>query len=180
MPEATCVIVDNSEFSRNGDLPVNRLVDQLDAVDAVIRNKLSQSAQAVVSLVASGGPEVVVPPTHERQHLQKGLRTITHKGLPSLVQALQVAMLSLRYRPSKDATQRIVMFVGSPLGPFLEDAEKRLKKEGKRLRKARVSLDIVSFGACSRDNHPLLTTLIQSCNRGPEESCNRGPEEVRT
>ena len=55
---------------------------------------------------------------------------------------IKIAHLALKHRQGKNHKMRIVVFVGSPL----ELDEKDLEKQAKRLKKEKVSVDIINFG----------------------------------
>ena len=76
--------------------------------------------------------------------------------------AVQIAQLALKHRENKNQRQRIVVFVGSPLG----DSQESLVKLGKRLRKNNVLVDIVTFGDEGMGNDEKLNALIDAAGGG--------------
>ncbi|KAG9460697.1 hypothetical protein GDO78_020102, partial [Eleutherodactylus coqui] len=67
--------------------------------------------------------------------------------------------LALKHRQGKNHKMRIIAFVGSPV----EDNEKDLVKMAKRLKKEKVSVDIINFGE-EESNTEKLTAFINTLN----------------
>lgn len=53
--EATVVLVDNSEWMRNGDFIPSRLIAQQDAVSLLSNAKTSQHAENTIAIISTGG-----------------------------------------------------------------------------------------------------------------------------
>ncbi|KAJ8976321.1 hypothetical protein NQ317_010088 [Molorchus minor] len=67
--------------------------------------------------------------------------------------------LALKHRQGKNHKMRIVAFVGSPIA----SEEKELVKLGKKLKKEKVNVDVISFGE-DAINSEALTTFINTLN----------------
>lgn len=74
---------------------------------------------------------------------------------------INIAQLALKHRQNKVHTQRIVVFVGSPV----KNTEDDLTALGKRLKKNNVALDVVNFGE-DVENETKLQKLVDSANSG--------------
>ena len=70
------------------------------------------------------------------------LHAMQPKGELQLLSGIKIAHLALKHRLGKNHKTRIVVFVGSPI----EAEEKELIKIAKKLKKEKVSVDVVSFG----------------------------------
>jgi 26S proteasome regulatory subunit N10 len=81
------------------------------------------------------------------------------KGELQLLSGIKIAHLALKHRLGKNHKTRIVVFVGSPI----EAEEKELIKIAKKLKKEKVSVDVVSFGEddCNKD---ILGKFIETVN----------------
>ena len=87
------------------------------------------------------------------------LHAMQPKGELQLLSGIKIAHLALKHRLGKNHKTRIVVFVGSPI----EAEEKELIKIAKKLKKEKVSVDVVSFGEddCNKD---LLGKFIETVN----------------
>jgi len=200
MPLESCmIIVDNSEFMRNGDYIPTRLEAQQDAANLLVGAKTQSHPESTVGIAA--GTELLVSPTedvgkllgavHDLQISRKGacfgvtvnvaLNSTASsmkgkkKDSADVAAAIQVASLALKHRKNKNGTQRIVLFVGSPL----EGIESRaLAKAGRQLKKNNVSIDVVAMGELEA-NEEKLKELVDAANGRPsvegddtERSCH--------
>jgi len=157
--ESTIICVDNSEFCRNGDFGLNRLISQQDAANLVARTKLKSNPENDVGLLTMSDNYLVTTLTADQQKFQSVMAKVQPEGEVKLSAAVRVAQLSLKHRMHKNHRQRIVVFICSPI---LED-EKDLIKVAKRLKKEKVNLDIVSFGE-DEANQAKLTAFINTLN----------------
>lgn len=169
--------LDNTEYMRNGDYSPTRLEAQNDAVQLITNAKLQANVENAVSIMTMGGPsyilicfhlsinnyfspKVMVTLTPEQGKLMASISSVTIEGgqLVNLKAALQVAQLVLKHRQNPNQRQRIVAFVGSPLGEQLglEEAEHL----NKVLRKNGVALDVISLGPVT-ENDQILETLVK-------------------
>lgn len=104
---------------------------------------------------------MLVTPTQDIGKILTALHTLKISGEPDIATAIQIAQLALKHRQNKNQRQRIVVFVGSPLGTD----EKSLVKLGKKLKKNNVSIDIVSFGE-GDENDVRLKAFVDSATSG--------------
>ncbi|MGK3758287.1 MAG: 26S proteasome regulatory subunit N10 [Bacillariaceae sp.] len=202
MPLESCMILlDNSEFMRNGDYVPTRLEAQQDAANLLVGAKTQSHPESTVGI--SAGTELLVSPTedvgkllnavHDLQISRTGGgfgpsssssstatttadKTKKMKSISDITAAIQVASLALKHRKNKNGSQRIVLFVGSPL----EEVDGRaLAKAGRQLKKNNVSIDIVAMGEIEC-NEEKLKELVDAANgraaaagdEGAERSCH--------
>ncbi|KAK2748436.1 hypothetical protein FQN55_004374 [Onygenales sp. PD_40] len=142
--EATMIIVDNSESSRNGDYLPTRFQAQADAINLIHSAKTQANPESSVGLMSMGGkgPEVLVTLTADIGKILDGLHRTKIRGQAHLASSIQVAGLALKHRRERSQRQRIIVFTCSPIA---ED-EKTLVKLAKRMKKYNVSVDFVAFG----------------------------------
>mmetsp|Transcript_22825 Transcript_22825/g.58498 ORF Transcript_22825/g.58498 Transcript_22825/m.58498 type:complete len:328 (-) Transcript_22825:1316-2299(-) len=143
--EATMVVIDNSEWTRNGDFPPSRFQSQADAVNLLAGARTQANPENTVGVLAMAGktPRVLVTPTPDLGKVLHSMHDVEIEGECKLATAVQIAQLCLKHRQNKNQRQRVVIFVGSPVA---EDKDK-LVKIAKKLKKNNVAVDIVSFGA---------------------------------
>lgn len=161
MLEATILLIDNSEYMRNGDYQPSRFGAQADAVNVVFTSKTDANPESTVGLMTLAGkaPEVLVTPTTNHGKILSALHTTKIGGSVDLATGLNVAQLALKHRQNKNQRQRIIVFLGSPL----EADEKSLVRLAKKLKKNNVAVDVVSFGEEDL-NDPLLRTFVDTLN----------------
>ncbi|KXS14646.1 hypothetical protein M427DRAFT_57311 [Gonapodya prolifera JEL478] len=161
--EATLIIVDNSEWSRNGDYTPTRMEAQADAVNLLFNAKTQSNPESTVGLMSMAGksPEVLVTPSTEIGKILTAMHNVKIGGAPRFETAVQIAQLVLKHRQNKNQRQRIVAFVGSPL---VED-EKTLQRIAKKLKKNNVAVDVVNFGEES-ENTAKLEAFVQTVSSG--------------
>jgi len=188
------ILLDNSEFMRNGDYVPTRIEAQQDAANLLVGAKTQSHPESTVGL--SAGTELLVSPTedvgkllnavHDLQVSRTGggfgpspsSSSITAnnktktKSISDIAAAIQVASLALKHRKNKNGSQRIVLFVGSPL----EGVDNRaLAKAGRQLKKNNVSIDVVAMGELEV-NEDKLKELVDAANgraaEGAELSCH--------
>jgi len=161
MLEATLIVVDNSEWMRNGDYTPTRLEAQQDAVNLLAGAKTQMNPENTVGLMSYAGasPEVLVTLTNDLGKIMSSLHTVRIKGQINLLNGLQVAQLALKHRQNKNQRQRIILFVGSPI---VED-ERALVKLGKKLKKNNVAVDVVNFGE-ETENTGKLEAFVAAVN----------------
>jgi len=160
--EATMIVVDNSESSRNGDYLPTRFEAQADAVSLIYSAKTQANPESSVGLMTMGGkgPEVLVTLTTDYGKILTGLHDTKIKGEAHLATGIQVAGLALKHRQNKLQRQRIIVFVGSPIA---ED-EKTLVKLAKKMKKNNVAVDFVNFGEVESDNTQKLQAFREAIN----------------
>lgn len=167
--EATVIIVDNSDWMRNGDYIPSRLEAQQDAVNLICAAKTQSNPESTVAVMtmspARNGAraEVLVTLTQDLGKILSSLASLKIGGEIDFSAALQVAQLVLKHRQNKNQHQRIVSFVGSPIKETGED----LVKLGKKLKKNNIAVDIVNFGE-EQENVEKLESFIKAVNTGDE------------
>jgi len=168
--EATMMLIDNSEYMRNGDYMPSRFEAQSDAVTTVFTRKTDSNPENTVGVMTMAGkaPEVLVTHTKDLGQLLGALHESTSKlgGQSDITTAISVAQLALKHRTNKNLRQRIIVFVGSPLSQGAD--EKSMVKLAKKLKKNNVAVDVVSFGEDeSREpNDQVLRAFVESANSG--------------
>lgn len=162
--EATMIVVDNSESSRNGDYVPSRWEAQSDAVNMIFQNKTSANPESEVGLMTMGGkgPEMLVTLTNEFGKLLDGMHRTKIRGTAHLATGLQIAGLALKHRKNKAQKQRIIVFSCSPIS----DNEKQLVQLAKKLKKNNISVDFIIFG----DLEPENTSKIEKFNENVKSS----------
>lgn len=158
--EATMIIVDNSEYARNGDFNPTRWQSQEDAANIVAQAKCDANAENAVGLMLMGGKqvEILVTPIPEPGRVAACFHGVKLHGKSQLSTALQVAYLSLKHRLNKNQRQRIVCFVASPI---IED-EAALVALGKKLKKASVALDLINLESSNPEQNQKLQKLVEA------------------
>ncbi|ORX35063.1 hypothetical protein BD324DRAFT_572648, partial [Kockovaella imperatae] len=161
MPLESCMLVlDNSEYMRNGDYPPTRFRAQAEAVSTIFNSKTESNPESAVGLMTMAGkaPSLLVTPTNDLGKLLSALNKSTIGGLSDFQTAVQIAQLALKHRENKNQKQRIVVFVGSPL----EDSQESLVKLGKRLRKNNVLIDVVTVGEEGMENDEKIAAMVEA------------------
>ncbi|KAI9030806.1 hypothetical protein CLU79DRAFT_831339 [Phycomyces nitens] len=159
--EASMIVVDNSEWMRNGDYSPTRLVAQNEAVNLVFSSKTQDNPESTVGLMTMAGksPEVLVTLTSDVGRILSALHSVRVGGESDLMTGIQIAQLALKHRQNKNQRQRIIVFVGSPI----ETDERTLIRLAKKMKKNNVAVDIVNFGE-EATNTPKLEAFINSVN----------------
>ncbi|AOW03541.1 uncharacterized protein YALI1_D04772g [Yarrowia lipolytica] len=142
------IVMDNSEFMRNGDYTPNRFDAQVDCVNQLFTIKTNRNPESAVGLMSMGGrgPEVLATLTTDHGKILAGI---------------QVAALALKHRLNKLQRQRVIVFVGSPV----EEDVKALVKLAKKMKKNSVAVDFVNFGE-EGENTEKLEKFIEAVNSG--------------
>lgn len=172
MPLESCMILlDNSEYMRNGDYIPTRLEAQQDAANLLVGAKTQSHPESTVGV--SAGTELLVSPTEDVGKILNALHGVPLKTKGSDVTAsVQVASLALKHRRNKNGSQRIVLFVGSPLNGVESRA---LQKAGRQLKKNNVAIDVVAMGELE-SNESKLQELVDAANgraiEGQERTCH--------
>lgn len=161
MPLESCMILlDCSEYMRNGDYIPTRLEAQRDAANLLVGAKTQSHPESTVGV--SAGTELLVSPTDDVGKLLKALHGLPYKSAEehAVTSAVQVASLALKHRPNKNGSQRIILFVGTPL----DDIEtKAMQKAGRQLKKNNVAIDVVAMGELEA-NEEKLRELVNAAN----------------
>lgn len=155
------IVVDNSEWMRNGDYTPTRLVAQNEAVNLVFNAKTQSNPENTVGLMTMAGksPEVLVTLTSDIGKILSALHGVKPNGNSDFLTSVQIAQLALKHRQNRNQRQRIIVFVGSPI----ETEERALIKLAKKLKKNNVAIDIINFGEDST-NQPKLEAFIENVN----------------
>lgn len=155
------LVIDNSEYMRNGDYPPSRFDAQTDAITTVFSAKVDSNPEntAGVMTMAGKSPEVLVTPTQDVGKILSALHNTTMSGSVDVLTAIQVAQLALKHRQNKNLRQRIIAFVGSPISDAVD--ERAMTRVGKKLKKNNVALDIVAYGEYE-ENEKRLKALVDA------------------
>ncbi|EAR85404.1 ubiquitin interaction motif protein (macronuclear) [Tetrahymena thermophila SB210] len=163
--EASIVILDNTEYARNGDHLPSRYEAQAETIQAIINAKQQMNMENAVGILTMGGPqvEVLITPSADPDAILGCLFGVKLRGEKAhFLNALQIAQLGLKHRKNKNMRQRIIVFVASPI---VED-EKTLERVAKQLKKNNVSVDIVNLCQSGVNQIEKLDKFIQTVNSG--------------
>ncbi|KAF9817235.1 hypothetical protein IEO21_03599 [Rhodonia placenta] len=163
--EATLLIIDNSEYMRNGDYTPSRLDAQADAVNTIFQAKIDSNPEntAGVLTMAGKGPEVLVTHSKDLGQILQALHATQDKiaGVADIPTAINVATLALKHRQNKNLRQRIILFLGSPLEGQGAD-EKAMVRLAKKLKKNNVAVDVITFGdGIEEGERSILRTFVK-------------------
>jgi len=165
MPLESCMILlDSSEYMRNGDYVPTRLEAQQDAANLLVGAKTQSNQESTVGI--SAGTELLMSPSQDIGKILNAIRELRLSSKESdVTAAVQVASLALKHRQNKNGSQKIVLFVGTPL----DNVETRaLQKAGRQLKKNNVSIDVVAMGELET-NEEKLRELVDAANGRNEE-----------
>ncbi|KAF2146542.1 uncharacterized protein K452DRAFT_262403 [Aplosporella prunicola CBS 121167] len=162
--EATMIVVDNSESSRNGDYVPSRFAAQEDAVNLIFSAKIQANPESSVGLMSMGGsgPEVLTTLTTDMGKILDGLHRTKIRGSPHFSTGINIAALALKHRQNKSQRQRIIVFTCSTL----EEDSKALVKLAKRMKKNNINVDIIAFGDLGDDNIAKLESFNENVKGG--------------
>lgn len=185
------ILLDNSEYMRNGDYIPTRLEAQHDAANLLVNAKTQSNPESTVGVIAMSGTtgsgpgqggtgaELLVSPTDDMGKILAALHGVPTRGpgdsassgvdIPASV---QVASLALKHRRNKNGAQRVVVFVGSPLDASIEP--RTLQRAGRQLKKNNVAIDVICMGE-HETNEGRLQELVDAANGtgdGGERTCN--------
>jgi 26S proteasome regulatory subunit N10 len=168
MPLESCMILlDCSQYMRNGDYLPTRFQAQQDAANLLIGAKTDRHTESTIGVAA--GTELLLSPTDDVAHIMGAVhRARLGPGARDLAAALAVAALALKHRRNKNGAQRIVLFVGTPVTTDV----KALQKVGRQLKKNNVALDVVAMGEWEVNETP-LSELVAAANGRTEEGGER-------
>ncbi|KAG1895895.1 uncharacterized protein F5891DRAFT_1165784 [Suillus fuscotomentosus] len=154
--EATMMIIDNSEYMRNGDYIPSRFRGPT-KIDSNPENTVG------VMTMASKGPEVLVTHSKDIGQIIKALHVTSSKigGSIDIPTAINIAQLALKHRENKNLRQRIIVFVGSPLQGQGAD-EREMVKLAKRLKKNNVAVDFIAFGDGVEEETNVLKAFVDN------------------
>ena len=159
--EATMLVIDNSEWMRNGDYPPSRWDAQADAVNILFDAKTNSHPENMVGILTMAGqsPEVLASLTQDIGKVFAAIHASKLAGSLNLVSGINVAQLALKHRQNKNQRQRVIAFVGSPVS----DSEEGLVQLAKKLKKNNVAVDIVNFGEDAQ-NESKLAKFLETVN----------------
>ncbi|KAF9963557.1 hypothetical protein BGZ65_002350, partial [Modicella reniformis] len=159
--EASILVLDNSEWMRNGDYTPTRLEAQADAVNLIFGAKTQSNPENTVSLMTMAGmsPKVLVTFTSDIGKILSALHNVAIGGRVSFTTSVQIAQLALKHRQNKNQRQRVIVFVGSPV----EEDEKTLVKLAKKLKKNNIAVDVINFGE-ETENKTKLEAFVAAVN----------------
>mmetsp|Transcript_10398 Transcript_10398/g.22256 ORF Transcript_10398/g.22256 Transcript_10398/m.22256 type:complete len:439 (-) Transcript_10398:335-1651(-) len=194
MPLESCMILlDNSQYMRNGDYLPTRMEAQSDAANMIVSQKTQSNPESTVGVIAmvsssapssggGAGAELLVSPTDDLGKILSALHKVPLAGggitppakdAVDIAASVQVATLALKHRRNKNGAQRIVLFVGSPLN----NADKKsLVKAGKQLKKNNVFIDVVCLGELDV-NEGKLRELVDAANGSSGSNAEGGEGE---
>lgn len=159
------MIIDNSEYMRNGDYIPSRFEAQSDAVKTIFQTKIDSNPENTVGVMtmANKGPEVLVTHSKDIGQIIKALHVTSSKigGSIDIPTAINIAQLALKHRENKNLRQRIIVFVGSPLQGQGAD-EREMVKLAKRLKKNNVAVDFVAFGDGVEEETNVLKAFVEN------------------
>lgn len=159
------MIIDNSEYMRNGDYIPSRFEAQSDAVKTIFQTKIDSNPENTVGVMtmANKGPEVLVTHSKDIGQIIKALHVTSSKigGSIDIPTAINIAQLALKHRENKNLRQRIIVFVGSPLQGQGAD-EREMVKLAKRLKKNNVAVDFVAFGDGVEEETNVLKAFVDN------------------
>jgi len=144
---------------RNGDFLPTRLQAQQDAVGMITQAKLRSNPESNVGLMSLSDLDVLSTLTTDTGKVLAKLHAVQPKGQIKLIPGLKIAHLALKHRLGKNHKTRIITFIGSPI----DSDEKELIKVAKKLKKEKVSVDVVSFGEVD-ENAEILKKFVETVN----------------
>ncbi|ORX57589.1 hypothetical protein DM01DRAFT_1334186 [Hesseltinella vesiculosa] len=159
--EASMIVVDNSDWMRNGDYTPTRLIAQNEAVNLIFNAKVQSNPENTVGLMTMAGksPEVLVTLTTDVGKILSALHGVKSSGQSDFITGVQIAQLALKHRQNRNQRQRIVVFVGSPV----DVDERTLVRLAKKLKKNNVAIDVINFGE-ETANTSKLDAFINNVN----------------
>jgi len=127
------ILVDNSDWSRNGDFLPTRWEAQEEASNMISQAKCEANAESSVGLMVMAGKqvEILVTPVQDPGRILASFPNVKIGGRIQLATSLQIAQLALKHRLNKNQKQRIVVFIASPVA----ESEDVLVKLVQKLRK---------------------------------------------
>jgi len=166
--EATMILVDNSDWSRNGDFFPTRWEAQEEAANIVAQAKCEQNAESSVGLMVIAGKqvEILVTPVQDPGRILASFPSVKLGGRIQLSTAVQIAQLALKHRLNKNQRQRIVVFIASPV----EENEEALTKLGQRLRKNNIAIDVINLESGNPEQNSKLQKLVESTKDAADNS----------
>jgi len=162
--ECTVLVLDNSDYSLNGDWRADRLRSQSDACRALAVKRMNDNAESSVGLMVSANPKVIATPTTESGKISTALQNLQADGECEIIRSIKIAQLVLKNRPNRNARQRIIVFLASP-API---DEKEFLKTMKQLKKNNVLFNMVLLS--DYDRHTDLLNSAFDILGSPEDN----------
>ena len=161
------IIIDNSVFSRNGDIIPNRFRAQLDSVGSLITYKTNDNLETSVGLMTMGGinPKLLTTPTNQTSALYSQFSKISINGQNHFSKSLQIAQLAMLHRTNKKQHERVIAFVASEI----KDSDEILSSIGRNFKRNGTALDIINI--CNNENVNKIQKLIDIVDVGNSEDC---------
>lgn len=166
MPLESCMILlDCSQYMRNGDYVPSRLEAQQDAANMLVGAKTQSHPESTVGI--SSGTELLVSPTDDVGKILSAVHAVhlSASDEADIAASVAVASLALKHRRNKNGAQRIVLFVGTPVQAEI----KQLQKAGRQLKKNNVAIDVVALGEIET-NETKLQELVDAANGRSEDA----------
>src|SRR3989338_6631423 len=115
MPLESCMLIlDDSEWMRNGDFLPTRLTSQSEATYQLAQLKMDDNPESTVgAMTMANGGRVLLSLNRDLGDLLTATNALVPNGTCDLINALSIAQLVLKNRRNKHGSQRIVIFVGS-------------------------------------------------------------------
>lgn len=159
------ILLDCSQYMRNGDYIPTRLEAQQDAANLLIGAKTQSHPESTVGV--SAGTELLVSPTDDVGKILSAVHRVQMAAVDTsdIPAAVSVASLALKHRRNKNGAQRIVLFVGTPVTADI----KSLQKAGRLLKKNNVAIDVVALGELDT-NEAALQELVDAANGRSEDA----------
>lgn len=159
------ILLDCSQYMRNGDYIPTRLEAQQDAANLLVGAKTQSHPESTVGV--SAGTELLVSPTDDVGKIMNAVHRVKMAAVDTsdIPAAVSVASLALKHRRNKNGVQRIVLFVGTPVTADV----KTLQKAGRLLKKNNVAIDVVAMGELEENEAP-LQELVDAANGRSEDS----------
>ncbi len=157
--EATMLLLDNSDWTRNGDYYPSRWETQINAATLIIEDRCSSNPENSLGIITMAGKRVEVncTLTNDESTLSHSMDKIRLNGECDFTTSLRIAMLCLKHRSNTSQKERIILFIGSPI----KNTIKEIQIVGRFLRKNNVAMDIISFGHVDA-NREILNELLNS------------------
>jgi len=128
-------------------------------VNLIAHSKTRSNPESNVALMTLSDLAVLVTLTTDTGKLLAKLHQVSPQGSMRLVSGLKIAHLALKHRQGKNHKTRIIAFVGSPISVD----EKEMTKLAKKLKKEKVSIDIINIGE-EEHNTELLNKFVETIN----------------
>ena len=107
------LVLDNSEWMRNGDYTPSRWDAQSDAVNVLFDAKTNAHPENMIGVLTMAGksPAVLATLTQDISKVFAGIHSSKLSGRIGLATGINVAQLALKHRQNKNQRQRIIAFV---------------------------------------------------------------------